>query len=89
MPIDGQMRPARSRTTDGSTTRACAPDEMSDGQRRLLRDLVETYVGRIRDGHATRHDGRSRRHFDETHFCWMGGTDDVSPFYYKVQSPVC
>ena len=28
------------------------------------------------------------RHFDETHFCWMGGTDDVAPFYYKVQSPV-
>ena len=28
------------------------------------------------------------RHFDETHFCWMGATDDAAPFYYKVQSPV-
>jgi hypothetical protein len=28
------------------------------------------------------------KHFDETHFCWMGDTGDVNPFYYKVQSPV-
>ena len=68
--------------------RACASDAMSDAQRRLLRDLVQTYVGRIRDGHSTLTMNDVVDHFDETHFTWMGGTDDVSPFYYKVQSPV-
>ena len=23
-----------------------------------------------------------------THFCWIGGTDEESPFYYRIQSPV-
>jgi Protein of unknown function (DUF3500) len=27
-------------------------------------------------------------HLGETHSCWMGGTDAVTPFYFKVQSPV-
>ena len=63
-------------------------DAMTDGQRLLLRDLVETYVGRLRDGHAQVGLDEVVRHLDETHFCWMGGTDDLSPFYYKVQSPV-
>ena len=27
-------------------------------------------------------------HLDETFFLWMGGIDDVEPFYYRVQSPV-
>ncbi len=62
--------------------------EISDGQRRLLTDLVETYIGGIRDGHAALKMRDIATHLDETHFTWMGGTDDVSPFYYKVQSPV-
>ena len=28
------------------------------------------------------------RHLAETHFCWIGGFDEVSPFYYRIQSPV-
>ena len=27
-------------------------------------------------------------HLDETWFSWYGGTDDESPFYYRVHSPV-
>ena len=23
-----------------------------------------------------------------THFCWIGGTGEASPFYYRIQSPV-
>lgn len=26
--------------------------------------------------------------FAETHFCWIGGSGDTDPFYYRVQSPV-
>ena len=28
------------------------------------------------------------RHLADTHFCWIGGHDDASPFYYRIQSPV-
>jgi len=27
-------------------------------------------------------------HLDITYFCWIGGTGDDSPFYYRIQSPV-
>jgi hypothetical protein len=29
-----------------------------------------------------------KRHLRDTHFCWMGGMEDDSVFYYRVQSPV-
>jgi hypothetical protein len=28
------------------------------------------------------------RHLGHTHFCWIGGHDETSPFYYRIQSPV-
>ena len=28
------------------------------------------------------------RHLGETHFCWIGGTGDDDPFYYRIQGPV-
>ena len=28
------------------------------------------------------------RHLADTHFCWIGGFTEESPFYYRVQSPV-
>jgi len=27
-------------------------------------------------------------HLAQTHFCWIGGTGEHSPFYYRIQSPV-
>ncbi|KAH7027253.1 uncharacterized protein B0I36DRAFT_364485 [Microdochium trichocladiopsis] len=29
-----------------------------------------------------------RRWYAETYFCWIGGTGDEDPFYYRIQSPV-
>jgi hypothetical protein len=88
VPIDGQMMACAFRDNRRLEYEGLRADAMSDGQRRLLRDLIGTYVGRIRDGHAEIRMDEVIRHFDETHFCWIGGADDVSPFYYKVQSPV-
>jgi Protein of unknown function (DUF3500) len=28
------------------------------------------------------------RHGAQTYFCWAGGTDEKSAFYYRIQSPV-
>jgi hypothetical protein len=87
-PIDGQMMACAFQDNRRLQYEGLRADAMTDGQRALLRDLVETYAGRLRDGHAQIGMDEVVRHLDETHFCWMGGTDDVSPFYYKVQSPV-
>ena len=88
VPIDGQMQAGAFQDNRRLAYEGLRADEMSDAQRRLLRDLVQTYIGRVRDGHSTLTMNDIVDHFDETHFTWMGGTDDVSPFYYKVQSPV-
>jgi Protein of unknown function (DUF3500) len=88
VPIDGQMMACAFQDNRRLEYEGLRADEMTAGQHRLLRELIANYVGRIRDGHAELKMDEVTRYFDETHFCWMGGTDDVSPFYYKVQSPV-
>ena len=88
VPIDGQMQAGAFQDNRRLAYEGLRAGEMSDPQRRLLTDLVETYIGRIRDGHSALTMRDVVKHFDETHFTWMGGTDDESPFYYKVQSPV-
>jgi hypothetical protein len=62
--------------------------ELSSAQQRLLTRLVETYVGRIRPGHAEVRSEEVRRYLADTHFSWMGGVDETSVFYYRVHSPV-
>jgi Protein of unknown function (DUF3500) len=88
VPIDGQMMAGAFQDNRRLEYEGLRADAMTDGQRRLLTRLVETYVGSLRDAHAAVRMDEVTGHLDETHFCWMGGTDDVSPFYYKVQSPV-
>jgi hypothetical protein len=88
VPIDGQMVACAFQDNRRLEYEGLRASEMTDAQRRLLRALVGTYVGRMRDGHSDVKMAEVESHLDETHFCWMGGTDDVSPFYYKVQSPV-
>jgi hypothetical protein len=88
VPIDGQMMACAFRDNRRLEFEGLRADAMSDGQRRLLRDLIANYVGRIRDGHAELRMDEVTAHFDETHFSWIGATDDSGPFYYKVQSPV-
>lgn len=30
----------------------------------------------------------AQRHLDDPRLCWIGVTDDDSPFHYRIQSPV-
>ncbi|MEZ5406785.1 MAG: inositol monophosphatase family protein [Acidimicrobiales bacterium] len=62
--------------------------DLSDAQRRLLMSLAATYVGWNADAHAAGRLAEVEAHLDETWFSWYGGTDDTSPFYYRVHSPV-
>jgi Protein of unknown function (DUF3500) len=63
-------------------------DALSAPQRELLRKLIETYVGRIRPGHAEVRMADVLRHLSRTYFGWIGGWDESSPFYYRIHSPV-
>jgi hypothetical protein len=63
-------------------------DALSNPQQTLLLELVETYVGNIRAGHAEVRMAEVKQHLRDTYFAWMGGTDEDSVFYYRVHSPV-
>lgn len=62
--------------------------EFSALQRRDLMDLVDKYLSCLPDGPRRARIVEVERHLAETHFCWIGGTSEDSPFYYRVQSPV-
>jgi hypothetical protein len=62
--------------------------DMTTAQKTQLVALVEQYVGNLDDGHARIKMDEVRKHLDDTWFAWVGGTDDASVFYYRIQSPV-
>jgi hypothetical protein len=63
-------------------------DGLSGAQHDLLLHLVEYHVSRVRRGHAQIKMAEVKRHLSDTYFCWMGGMNHDSTFYYRVQSPV-
>ena len=62
--------------------------ELSSTQQRLMLGLVDTYIGRIRPGHAAVKMDEVARHLADTRFAWIGGVGDDSVFYYRIHSPV-
>jgi hypothetical protein len=61
---------------------------LSAMQRRQLLDLVAAYVAPLPPGPYAARMEEIERHLGDTHFCWIGGHEDSSPFYYRIQSPV-
>jgi hypothetical protein len=62
--------------------------DLESPARRQLRDLVQLYVSNMDDGHARIKMSEVEKHMENTWFAWIGGTQDDSVFYYRVQSPV-
>ena len=62
--------------------------EFTAEQKRRLIDLVGRYVAPLPSGPLQARLAEIERHLGETHFCWIGGTSEASPFYYRIQSPV-
>jgi hypothetical protein len=62
--------------------------ELSPESRERLEALLAIYTGRIRSGHAENRYSEAKRHLSDTLFAWIGPCDDVSPFYYRIVSPV-
>jgi hypothetical protein len=63
-------------------------DSLSALQRRDLMDLVEKYLAVLPAGPRNARLAEVERHLADTHFCWIGGFAEDSPFYYRVQSPM-
>ena len=63
-------------------------NELSPGQRDQLMGLVKLFVDNMDEGHARVKMDEVRKHFNRTHFAWVGGTDPSAVFYYRIHSPV-
>ena len=61
---------------------------LSAAQRGQLLDLVAAYVAPLPAGPYAARMEEIERHLAGTHFCWIGGHEEASPFYYRIQSPV-
>jgi hypothetical protein len=57
-------------------------------QQAQLLALIETYLAYLPEGPRTARMRENHAHLADTWFCWIGGTDEESPFYYRIQSPV-
>ena len=63
-------------------------DALAPQQQEQLLALIETYVGRIRPGHAEVRMNDVGKLLPETYFGWIGEHGEESPFYYRIHSPV-
>ena len=62
--------------------------EMTAAQRDQLVALIKRYTDRLPAGHAHVRLDEVKQHLDATVFAWIGEFDPVSPFYYRIYSPV-
>ena len=86
--MDGRIQTAAFRDNLQLPYAGIPGSELSaDAQQRLL-DLVELYIGRMRDEHAGLKMDEVARHVGDMHFVWIGGIEQDSVFYYRVHSPV-
>jgi hypothetical protein len=65
----------------------CA-SQLSAAQRSRLLELIDVYVGRIREGHRQVRLAEVAAHLDDTYFMWLGGLEEDAVFYYRIHSPV-
>jgi hypothetical protein len=65
-----------------------AADLLDDGERELLRALLDVYVRRVpddlADAEAAKYAGSK---LDAVHFAWAGGIEPGEPHYYRIQGP--
>jgi hypothetical protein len=61
---------------------------LSADQKLQLMELINLFVGNLREEHARIRLDQVQLHIDETYFAWIGGTEPDSVFYYRIHSPV-
>ncbi len=61
--------------------------ELDLGQRKLLRALLATYLGRVPDGLSPQADYEDDGVLDAVHVAWAGPIEPGQPCYYRLQGP--
>ncbi|WP_197515978.1 DUF3500 domain-containing protein [Mycobacterium sp. 1465703.0] len=87
--VDGRHRAGAGRDNLVLPYEGVRGDEMTAGERELLRELLKVYLNNLPTGGPR--ESRTRvveKYLDETHLAWIGQWDETSPFYYRVHSPV-
>lgn len=62
--------------------------QLNGQQQKLLMEVIEEYVGNMREGHTRARMDEVRRHLDGTYFAWIGSAEPEGIFYYRIHSPV-
>ena len=62
--------------------------DMTRAQQAVLLELIKLYADRLPAGHAKLRLDEAGHHLHETIFAWIGQSDPVAPFYYRIYSPV-
>lgn len=62
--------------------------DLSAAQWNDLMDLAESYLNTMPEGPLREKMRDVEKHKADTHFCWAGGLENDSVFYYRIQSPV-
>lgn len=62
--------------------------KLNVAQKKALLELIQEYVGNMREPHAKVRMSEVETHLDKTHFAWIGGTTSESVYYYRIHSPV-
>jgi hypothetical protein len=62
--------------------------EFPAAQREQLLELTAAYFDILPNGPFEARMRQIEQHIDATYFCWIGGSGDEDPFYYRIQSPV-
>ena len=57
-------------------------------QRDRLLELTAAYFAMLPSGPFAARMRQVEQHLEDTYFCWIGGSGDDDPFYYRIQSPV-
>jgi hypothetical protein len=63
-------------------------NEITPAQREQFVDLLALYTDRLPPTHARFRLDEAKRFLEWTIFAWIGQFDPVSPFYYRIYSPV-
>jgi hypothetical protein len=71
-----------------SAPKGISAEELGGQQRRLLRDIVAVYVGRLPDDLADAELAKyTEEHMKKLSFAWAGGAERGVPHYYRIQGP--
>lgn len=85
--VDGRHRAGSGQDNLVLPYEGIAGSDLTPGQRELLLEMTGPYVAPLPDGPREYRTADISRHLEETWVCWIGGSGEDAPFYYKIHGP--